>query len=129
MIHFALGKKKNILLIIGTALIAVLLIFLAYYHIVSAIPGLPFGGFVYSVTPCSCSGSFLLHVSPPVPGDYLYVPGLTTVYPWYQIPRSLVWLLGDFFPGGACWIWVSADPPYCAPIPAVGTINFVGTSF
>lgn len=92
------------------------------------IPGaLPFGGLVGFVQPCTCSCGAVVVVGPPVGGSFLYCPGITQVFAYYQIPRPAVWLLGLYTPGGACLIWAGK---LCvpAPIQPMGTIIMTGTS-
>jgi len=85
----------------------------------------PFGGFVYAVVPCTCSGGAVIYVGPPVPGPYLYLPGFTRVYEYYQIPRPGVWVLGNFVPGPPCLVYAGKS---CVPVPHYGVITIVGTS-
>lgn len=87
---------------------------------------LPFGGFVAGVVYCTCSPGAIVNVGPPRGGSFLYVPGATQVFQFFQIPRPGVWLLGNYSPGvGACLVFVGKG---CAPIPHQGLITIVGTS-
>jgi len=121
-------RKKSMVIIALALLTASFLISFAFVEKSSAVPGLPFGGFVYAVTPCPCSGGLVLHVGPPRGGNFLYTDG-TKLYPFEQV-RAGVWVLGDYFPGGACTTFVYFDKGYtCVPIVDVtGWINFMGTS-
>ena len=87
---------------------------------------LPFGGFVFSVVFCTCSAGAIVNVGPPRGGSFLYVPGATQVFQFFQIPRPNVWLLGNYSPGvGACLVFVGKG---CVPLPHQGLISIVGTS-
>ena len=85
-----------------------------------------FGGLVTSVIPCTCSNAFLVTVSPPVPGQFVYQIG-TPQFAWGNITRPGVWTLGVYNPGGVCLVYVGKGcSPFGAPI---GTITpIVGTS-
>lgn len=85
-----------------------------------------FGGFILNSFFCPCSGNFLLTISPPVGGQFLYQIG-SPQYPNFSLPRPGVWTLGLYNPGGACMIPV---PLGCAPVGfPLGTITpTVGTS-
>jgi len=89
--------------------------------------GGPFGGMVSFVQPCTCSCGAVVVVGPPRGGPYLYCPGVTQVFEYFQIPRPGVWLLGLSSPPAACLIWAGK---ICvpAPIQPIGTIIIVGTS-
>lgn len=88
--------------------------------------GIPFGGFVSFVEWCSCSGNAIVTVGPPRGGRFLYQPGATQVFEFFQIPRVGVWLLGNYSPGsGVC---LQGAGKICIPIPHQGTITIVGTS-
>lgn len=87
---------------------------------------LQFGGQITSVFYCPCSANLAIVVGPPSPGVFMYQPGVSMVYAWYQIFRPGPWVLGTYTPGGACMMFI----PYgCAPMAApMGTITQVGTS-
>lgn len=87
---------------------------------------IPFGGIVYGSVFCPCSINFMLFISPPVPANVMYQPGPSFQYPFFQLPRTGVWTLGLYSPGGACLFFI---PFGCTPVayPA-GTIMFAGTS-
>ena len=107
-------------------LVALMLTIASVYTMNAA--GLPFGGFVGVVMPCTCTpGSFLLTVGPPTPGQYVYVSGVPQSANM-QLPRAGVWVLGLFSPPGVCMIYAGKS---CVPLGApVGTIlPFAGTSF
>ncbi|PIP73410.1 MAG: hypothetical protein COW88_02215 [Candidatus Lloydbacteria bacterium CG22_combo_CG10-13_8_21_14_all_47_15] len=88
-------------------------------------PFLPFGGFVFNVIYCTCSANAVLQVGPPRGGFFIFQPGFTRVYRWFQIPRAGVWVLGNYIPSGTCLIFAGKS---CVPFPAQGTITIVGTS-
>lgn len=87
---------------------------------------IPFGGPILNVFYCPCSANLAVVVGPPSPGVFMYQPGSTIVYAFYQIFRAGPWVLGNYTPGGACLMFI----PYgCAPIAyPLGTIMEVGTS-
>jgi hypothetical protein len=87
---------------------------------------IPFGGQITSVFYCPCSGNLAVVVGPPSGGIFMYQPGATIVYAFYQIFRPGPWVLGNYTPGGSCMQFI----PYgCAPMAwPTGTINEVGTS-
>lgn len=86
----------------------------------------PFGGMVNTAIYCTCSQNWLLYISPPVGGWLIYSPYSTFQYPNNSLPRTGVWALGLYNPGGVCMMYsgytcTSWGNPQ-------GTINFVGTS-
>lgn len=87
--------------------------------------GLPFGGLITSMTYCTCSFNFLVALSLPRPGLYVYSPYSTLLFMDYApLPGS--WLLGRFIPGvQACWMYAGLT---CFPVPNLGTIIATGTS-
>jgi hypothetical protein len=87
--------------------------------------GLPFGGLVVWTRPCSCSGNFLISVSGPLGGEFVYYPG-TQAYESFNLGlQNNMWVLGLYTPGGVC----SALEGECTTIPSQGTITpTVGTS-
>lgn len=120
---------KNNLLILGTAvsvLLFVLLSVVGAQPTKAAVPplGAPFGGVITSVFYCPCSANLAIVVGPPSPGTYTYQPGVSMVYPFYQIFRPGPWVKGSYIPGtGVC-----ATGYFCATVPTMGTISDVGTS-
>lgn len=89
--------------------------------------GAIFGGVVVSSVPCPCSGNFLLTISPPVGGQFVYYPG-TQAYMSYNLgPTSGMWALGLYTPGGVCLVPAGKG---CAPFGVpIGTITpTVGSS-
>lgn len=87
--------------------------------------GLPFGGRQTNVVLCTCSFGAVVTVGPPRGGVFLYQPGLSQTYSFYQIPRVGPWLLGLYGPPGSCLIFSGKG---CAPVFHQGTITIVGTS-
>ncbi len=89
--------------------------------------GLPFGGFVASAFPCSCTpwvtSIFVALATPPTPYSNFvldYVDG-TEAFGWYTLPTPTVATLGTYAPGvQSCYIVI---PHACIPLPAVGTIT------
>ncbi len=96
-------------------------------------PGVvPFGGLIWFTRGCSTScghvpGTLLIQVGPPVPAWVMYVPGISTLYPFHSL-RPGSWILGIYYPGTAsiCYRRVSG---WCIPTGwAWGNINIAGTS-
>jgi hypothetical protein len=98
---------------------------------VQAQAGLPFGGFSYFVFYCTCSGGIAVHFTdltiPPMTGGLplLFQPGISFLYPFGQIYRPGVWILGLWTPGSICLYFAGKG---CSVWPTVGTMMFVGTS-
>lgn len=90
------------------------------------VAGIPFGGLILNVFYCNCSFNLAVVVGPPVGGVYMYQPGASLIYAYYQIFRSGPWVLGTFVPGGACMQYVGFG---CSPmVIPTGTIVTAGTS-
>jgi hypothetical protein len=117
-------RKRSFIL--GTAAILLLLGVSFGLWVKSSKAIIPFGGPITSVFYCPCSANLAVVVGPPSPGIFMYQPGASTVYAFYQIFRPGPWVLGNYVPGGACMMFI----PYgCAPMAfPMGTINEVGTS-
>lgn len=112
---------------IAICLVAFMITCVSVYTM-SAAGALPFGGFVVTSLPCTCTpGAFLLTISPPTPGQFVYMTG-TPQFANMQLPRAGVWALGLFSPSGACFIYEGKS---CVPLGfPIGTIlPMVGTSF
>ncbi|MFP4022555.1 MAG: hypothetical protein ACLFTS_01770 [Candidatus Paceibacterota bacterium] len=87
---------------------------------------IPFGGMVQSAIYCNCSFNWLLEIGPPVSATLIYSPYSSFQYPNYSLPRTGVWALGLYNPGGVC---LMISYPSCTTYGSPqGTINFVGTS-
>jgi|GEM_PF-3303933 len=119
---FFRAYRLSISIILAACLIAGTFVYKA-----DALTGLPFGGLVVATTYCTCTNAFLLTISTPTPGNYLYFPG-TPQFSYYQLPRVGVWTLGLYAPGGACLMF--AGKAGCVPyaLQPSGTIEFAGTS-
>ena len=116
--------SKKVVIGVVVALLAIVSAFVVFFPKRSnAI--IPFGGNILMVTPCSCTAGYLIKVGPPVPGVFIYQPGVSILYPLFQIYRPGPWVLGFALPGGVCKIYVGKG---CAILPAEGTIAEVGTS-
>lgn len=86
----------------------------------------PFGGKVWYVTYCTCSGTVLLTVGPPRPALVVYEPGFSELYEYYNIWEEDVWVLGNYVKGGGyCAIYAGVS---CTTLPNNGVITQVGTS-
>lgn len=85
-----------------------------------------FGGLVVFSYFCTCSGNFLLYITPPKDGFFSWNFG--PQYANYMLPSEGVWTLGLYEPFGICLIYVGES---CEEfIRPDGTITpIVGTSF
>ena len=98
--------------------------------------GVGFGGLVNIAIPCSCSAGTWIYYTPlwgiaplPVTGALWFPPG-ARLYAWFQLGVPGTWNLGSYAPGTGegCWI-VAPDPADpCILLPALGTIEYMGTS-
>ena len=109
-------------------LVVVTLAVLIFYVFVPSALGLgtpPFGGRILTSLFCSCSDNFLLTVSGPRGGQFLYMLGAPQ-FAYYSLPRAGVWVLGLYQPGGVCLIpsgngCVTFGTPLGTITPIVGT--------
>lgn len=116
---------RSVILTLGILIIVTAVIFSGYS--VYAQNPLIFGGFVTNSFYCNCSNTFLLTLSPPTPGQWVWVPG-TPQFANFQLPRAGVWALGNYSPGAICTIFVGKGcAPFGAPIGTIGPLT--GTSF
>ena len=88
----------------------------------------PFGGRITSIIPCTCSvppTMLKITVGPPKGGSFLYIPGISTLYMFYNLlPPS--WVLGLSIGRRECLVGI---PPACTSVGLGGTIiRIVGTS-
>lgn len=83
-----------------------------------------FGGPILAVDECTCSGGWRIVVGPPRPMDLLYQPGISILFPFYNIFVPSTFVLGTYVPGGFC----SRGTTACTGLPVLGTITMVGTS-
>lgn len=90
---------------------------------IAAFP-LAFGGPILAVDECTCSGGWRIVVGPPRPMDLLYQPGISLLFPFYNIFVPSTFVLGIYVPGGFC----SRGTTACTGLPVLGTITMVGTS-
>lgn len=98
--------------------------------------GIPFGGFVSLAVPCTCSPPEVwIEFTPfwsgedvPATGALVAsVPG-TLVYEFFQIAAPGTFELGSYVPGAACLVLAPNPLDPCIPLPALGTIEYTGTS-
>ncbi len=126
MSDFGFLKRKTI--IVPTILLVALLTSYGIFKYSQAQLGgsLPFGGLVTSTFFCTCSANFMVTVSGPVGGTFMYTPG-TQAYESYNLGEDTgMWVLGLYSPGGGCYI---DAPGTCDVIPTTGVISpTVGTS-
>jgi len=90
--------------------------------------GTSFGGRVTSIIPCTCSippTMLKITVGPPKGGSFLYIPGISTLYMFYNLlPPS--WVLGLSIGRRECLVGI---PPACTSAGLGGTIiRIIGTS-
>ncbi len=122
-----LGMRKKIA-IFYLVIIVVAACVLIFFKVASSQNYLIFGGKVTG-TPffCNCSGNFLVTISPPVPGTFVYYMG-SQAFLNYNLPQPGIWALGTYTPVGVCLIY-SGKGCVNAPTPVMGTISpMVGTS-
>jgi hypothetical protein len=89
--------------------------------------GLPFGGRITSMVPCTCNGigSQVTIKGGRFSGTYLYDQIAVRKYSHYFLSPGR-WVLGDYTPGGEC---LQAPPPCVPLIITKGTITRTGISF
>jgi len=92
-----------------------------YINVSEAQTEIAFGGKIFYVFPCTCSGAFQIGLSP-LPPTYVslldYFPG-TAIFPNYNLPFAN-YVLGSYtFAAPACYIIAF---PVCLPIPSRGII-------
>lgn len=121
-------------------MLLVLLLLTPYFLLpapaLAVVTGIPFGGKINYIIPCTCSGGAAVFYSPlfinssvPTVGALYYSspPSLPTVlFSWYNPITPTVWNLGKFTPNVlGCFV---PAPNGCAPIFTLGTIIYEGTS-
>lgn len=118
---------RSTLLTFGILLIVTSLLFTGYVASAQSESTFIFGGYIVNSFYCACSGNFLLTLTAPTRGQWLWYPG-TPQYREFQLPRTGVWTLGLYTPGGVCLVPTSTS---CVAIGNPrGTIGqTVGTSF
>lgn len=90
--------------------------------------GVPFGGLVSWMYPCTCSpGTFMVYLWLPRPGIYAITPwALGPLLFLDKVVAPGSWLLGSYVPGAqSCIMYYGVT---CAPFPVMGTITMTGTS-
>lgn len=93
----------------------------------AAIPGLggSFGGRILGVQYCTCSFNLLLYVGPPKGGSFIYSPGISTLYKYYQVFRGGPWALGTSTGRGVCLQYAGLT---CVSTGTGSIIRKIGTS-
>jgi len=126
-------SKKNIAfcMVAIFVMIAGLVFFKATSSQAQLSTSLPFGGRVTNSTFCPCSANFLLTISGPVGGNFMYDP-LTApqIYESFNLGfQTGIWALGLYTPGGhGCWFYNAGSGCHQQGI-FIGTItSTVGTS-
>ena len=85
-----------------------------------------FGGKILNVRYCTCPPfGILIDVGPPAPGEFIYQPGISMLYEWYNIFESGPWVLGIALGSATCNAYVGTT---CSPIGFGSIIRKVGTS-
>ncbi len=98
---FGLTKKTAVFYLV---LIVVLAGSFVFFKRASGVGLLPFGGKVIVSFPCPCSDNYLLTISGPVGGQFMYYP-FTQLYESYNLgPAAGMWALGFYSPGGVCLV-------------------------
>lgn len=94
-----------------------------------AVPGLPSGGPIIWMIPCTCSGTLWIYMGPPIsvpPADPFFMLTPATVMFAFDAVHPGAFLTDDYAGLFACII-VTGWPP-CTPIGAGKTILYTGTS-
>ncbi len=118
-----------------------LLVFLMPVSEVLAVITLPYAGLVTMVVPCTCSGGLWINYAPFYLGGSVVAPDVPLIFMPVPIGPSILFAdlmigvlgvihLGDYVPlpplgVSPCFV---GSPPFCAPLPAFGIINKVGTN-
>jgi hypothetical protein len=97
--------------------------------------GVPFGGYVTSYIPCTCStgaaviyGPFFTGAPTPATGS-LWLNPASLLYMFFVPGLPTSWDLGSYTPGvGGCWIIAPNPTDPCVPVPTLGSIQYMGTS-
>lgn len=95
-------------------------------------PLLPFGGWLITPFPCTCSltswnwyAPLYLVASVPLTGPITYVPYATVPFANFLVVVPATPHKGAYIPGvPACWV---GFPPFCFPLPNIGVSAFFGT--
>ncbi|MEK7552418.1 MAG: hypothetical protein AAB534_03320 [Patescibacteria group bacterium] len=116
-------KNKKLL---ASSVIVVLALSFAIFYISYGQSGNIFGGRVTFSGYCACTNNFIMNISGPVGGQFVFPLG-SSQFPYYRLPSTGVWALGVYSPGGICLVPChSGCCPFGLPI---GTITpIVGTS-
>lgn len=101
----------------------------------AAITGIPFGGYVTATIPCTCSAGSVVVYTPffngsklPSAGSLWLVPG-SLLYKYFVPGLPTSWNLGTYTPGASgCFVLAPVPGEPCLPVPAMGMIQFMGTS-
>ncbi len=90
--------------------------------------GIPFGGKITSVLPCTCPGDlgWKITVGSPRPGVFMYKPTTSRLYANYSIYRPGAYVLGTSTAYASC---MQVSPNGCTPTPGGPVIHPIGTSF
>jgi len=118
--------KKTIQIFILLAVVTAVILFSLFFFSAEAQSPLIFGGFVTRVRYCNCSLNFLVTISSPVGGQFIFRPG-TPQYEFKRLPSPGIWTLGLYRPGGLC-LEFSSHSCYSVGIPRGVITSTVGTS-
>lgn len=98
-----------------------------YVNAVGTVGGY-FGGRVLTSYACTCSFNWVVYVGPPRPGVFIYQPGYSRLYSYYNVLGVGQWVLGSYTHGGQCLMYAGevcvpgAFPQgTMSPTPGVGT--------
>ena len=87
-----------------------------------------FGGAIAGVRQCTCSGGWLLTITAPAPGKFLYKPGSAKIFPFGNLLKTGPFVLGSAKAPGSgdkCEYGSCVDPLAEKPD---GVIKQIGTS-
>ncbi|MGM0482660.1 MAG: hypothetical protein ACQEP6_02240 [Patescibacteria group bacterium] len=119
-------KKRTLLLFLVLFLITPFLFFVPETEKALSNPQNPFGGKINSIKYCPCTPGILLEVGPPREATVMYLPGQSTLYAYYNIYKTGVWLLGTHTGSSrSCRVYSNTG---CTTIGSGYVIEIVGTS-
>ncbi len=87
-----------------------------------------FGGKIQYATFCTCSFNWGLRIGPPRGGNFIYQPGASQLFAFYQIFRPGPWTLGTAAGGAACMQVRGNSCSADEQVPGGPVIIMVGTS-
>lgn len=116
-------KKRNFVFVAVFLILSLGMFFAVPSKSTTAV--IPFGGKILKAQYCPCSANIRLTIGPPVPGIFIFQPGVSIPFAFGQVYRSGPWTIGNWVPGGVCLKFSATG---CRPVFSEGTILEVGTS-